>query len=149
MCVSYFQIKFCIGTAPKCNFLQTTQIIVSNSFVALCRMPLYYEFKLVCLLVLQNTSWKIPSIIFNRFLRPILEPNEPAIDEFLSRSWLNMMMGISNGLQYLLQNGPSIIATVTAAIHAAADAAERTAREEHQKKLVRKNTVNAMHGKLH
>ena len=108
---------------------------------------MYYEFKLVCLLVLQNTSWKIPTIIFHRFLQPILQPNEVVIDEWLSRSWLNMMIGISHGLQYLLQNGPSIIATITAAIHAAADAAEKTAREEHAKKLTRRNSAQPVSDK--
>jgi restriction endonuclease S subunit len=107
-------------------------------------MPLYFEFKLIVLIILQNTTLKIPSLIYVKFVRPILQPFEPAIDEWLSRSYLNMITGLVNGAQYLVQHGPAIFATISAALQAATEAAQRTAREEHQKKLLRKETHAAL-----
>jgi len=105
---------------------------------------LYFEFKLIALIILQNGTLKIPSLIYVKVVRPILQPREAAIDEWLSRSYLNMISSLADGLQYLVRNGPTIFASVSAALHAAAEAAQKTAHEEHQRKLARKETAQQL-----
>ena len=107
-----------------------------------CRMPLYFEFKLIALIILQNSTLKIPSLIYVKVVRPIVQPREPAIDEWLSRSYLNIVSSTVDGLQYLVRNGPTFVASASAALLAAAEAAQKTAHEEHQRKLERKVTAH-------
>ena len=103
-------------------------------------MPLYFEFKLVALVILQNPTLRLPSALYNKILKPFLQPREAAIDEWLARSYLNMLISITDGLQWLIQNAPSIISAVSAGVKAGVDKAKENAQDDHRKKLVRKET---------
>lgn len=105
-----------------------------------CRMPLYFEFKLIALIVLQNPTLRLPSTLYSKVVKPYILPHETAIDEFLSRSYLHMISRVADGLQWVVQNGPTLLSSVTAGVKAGVDAAKSNAAEEHRRQLVRKET---------
>lgn len=113
-------------------------------------MPLYFEFKLVCLILLQNNTLRIPSKIYISLVRPFLQPREPAIDEWLASSYLNMMTSVTNGLQWAVRNGPGFLNAVSAGLHAASDTARKNAQEASQAATVRRQASDvAHHQKIH
>lgn len=106
---------------------------------------MYFEFKLIALIILQNPTLRLPSALYNNVVKPFLQPREAAIDEWLARSYLNMLASFADGLQWLVQNGPSIIAAVSAGVKAGVDNAKQNAQDDHRKKLVRKETQEIGH----
>lgn len=118
-----------------------------DSFVLAFRLPLYYEFKLICLIVLQNGTLKLPHLLYVTFLKPFLQPREPAIDEWLSRSYLNMLTSLTQGIQWLITNGPGFIAVAMSAINAATEAAKKNAEETNKRHIVRLETHRALMAK--
>jgi hypothetical protein len=119
-------------------------------YLAENRMPLYYEFKLITLILLQNNTLRIPSKLYINLVRPFLQPREPAIDEWLAGSYLNMLTAITNGLQYAVTNGPVFLSVFSTALHNASEAARQNAKDAHQAAHVRSQSHAALnHIKSH
>lgn len=101
------------------------------------RFPLYYEFKLVCLLILQNDTLRIPTILYKHVVRPTLKPREEDIDAFIAEVYVKMLTYVSKGLEMAVEKGPGFVATVNDKFQLHRTNSERFAHDQQARKAAK------------